>query len=111
MFGGYMNVVINNKKIEVHDCTSFQSRFMGLMFTRNFNYGLRFGKCNSIHTFFMLEDIDVVMTDKDDNVLHIFKCIKPFRVILPKKGVYNTYEFPGGTVTSDIRMIKIKDRI
>lgn len=55
----------------------------------------------------MYAHIDVVMTDKDDNVLYIFKDVKPNRVILPKKGVYNIYEFPAGSIKNNIKKVKV----
>lgn len=80
--------------VEIKYCNSFKSRLMGFMFKKNFDYALCFPKCNSIHTFFMREKIDVYMTDKDYNILYIKKNMKPWKVILPKKGVYYTFEFP-----------------
>ena len=44
----------------------------------------------------MKENIDVVMTDKNNNILFIKKNMKKNRIIFPKKGVYNTYEFVSG---------------
>ena len=82
------------KNIEVKICNNFFNRFKGFMFTKNINHGLCFPKCNSIHTMFMLKPIDVVMTDINYKVLYIFKTVKPYRIILPKKGVYYTFEFP-----------------
>ena len=64
------------------------------MFKKSFNYGLCFPNCNSIHTFFMKESIDVIMTDKDYNILYIFNNLKPNKIILPKKNVYYTFEIP-----------------
>lgn len=77
------------------------------MFTRSFDYCMRFSHCNSIHTFFMSVCIDVIMTDKDDNVLFVFKNVKPWRVILPKKNVYNVYELPAGSINGNIEKVKI----
>lgn len=109
MFGDFMKVLIDKKKYSLVDCISFSERFKGLMFVKNFDYCMKFGKCNSIHTFFMSTNIDVVMTDKDDNVLFIFKNVKPWRVILPKKGVYNTYELPSGSIKTNIKKVKVCD--
>ncbi|MBP3920624.1 MAG: DUF192 domain-containing protein [Bacilli bacterium] len=106
-----MYVLINNRKIEIHDCDDFYSRFKGLMFTNQFDYGLRFSECNSIHTFFMMKNIDVVMTDKDNNVLYIYRNVRPWRVILPKRNVFHTYEFPSGTIKRDIKKINVKGLI
>lgn len=99
-----MKLNIKQNDIEIYKTTSFFKRFKGLMFKRNFNYGLCFPKCNSIHTFFMFESIDVVMTDIDNNILHIYKNLTPWRVILPKKNVYYTYEFPKGFIDKKIRL-------
>lgn len=85
----------------------FFSRFKGFMFTKNIDYCLKFAHCNSIHTFFMYESIDVVMTDIDNKVLYIFINVKPWRVILPKKNVYNVFEFPSGSIKNDIASLKV----
>ena len=42
------------------------------MLKKEINYCLRF-KTNSIHTFFMKENIDIVMTNKNNKVLYILK--------------------------------------
>ena len=68
-------------------------KLKGLMFKKNFNYGVRL-RSNGIHTFFMKKCIDVYLTDKDHKVLYIYKNLKPNRIILPKKNVFYTYEFP-----------------
>lgn len=68
---------------------------------------MRFPNCNSIHTFFMFSNIDVIMTDKNNNVLYIYRNLKPWKLILPKKNVYYTYELPGGTLSK----LKINDKI
>lgn len=81
-------------KLDVIICKSFFSRFFGLMFKRKVNYILCFPRCNSIHTMFMFINIDVHMTNKNNKILYIYKNIKPYKVILPKKNVYYTYESP-----------------
>ena len=67
------------------------------MFTNNINCCLCFPKCKSIHTFFMFKSIDVIMTDKDYNILYIYKSLKPYKIIFPKKNVYYTFELPINT--------------
>jgi len=69
------------------------------MFKKNFDYGIKL-RCNGIHTFFMFETIDVVLTDKDNKVLHIYLNLKPNRIIFPKKNVYYTFEFPTGYINN-----------
>lgn len=102
-----MYLKINDKTFTLYDCVSFYDRFKGLMFTKNFDYCLRFSRCNSIHTFFMMENIDVIMTDRYNNILYVFKNLKPWRIILPKKNVYHVYELPSGNVSDDIKKLII----
>lgn len=84
--------------MEIKECRGFWEKFKGLMMKKNFNYGLKI-RCNGIHTFFMLENIDVYLTDKNNTILYIYKNVKPNRIIGPKKNVVFTYEFP---VNSDL---------
>ena len=89
-----MKLIYNNKEIELIDCVSFYSRLKGFMFKKNINNALLFNKCNSIHTFFMKENIDVIMCDKDNNILYFYKDLKKNKIILPKKNVYKVIETP-----------------
>lgn len=89
-----MKLVYDNKEIILIECKSFFSRFKGFMLKKNINYALLFNKCNSIHTFFMKKNIDVIMCDRDNNILYFFKNLKKNKVILPKKNVYKVYETP-----------------
>lgn len=61
---------------------------------KNIDHALLFDKCNSIHTFFMVSNIDVLMCSKDNIVLYYYKNVSPNKVILPKKGVTRVYEIP-----------------
>ena len=101
-----MNVIINNKKIKLIEANTFYKRLKGLMFKKNINYCLRI-KTNSIHTFFMKENIDIVMTDKYNNVLYIYKNVNKNKIII-KKNVYWTYEFPNNFIDNNIKKIEIK---
>ena len=89
-----MKLVYKEKEIELIDCVSFYSRLKGFMFKKNINNALLFNKCNSIHTFFMKENIDVIMCDKDNNILYFYKDLKKNKIILPKKKAYKVIETP-----------------
>lgn len=90
-------------EINVKICTSFKDRLLGLMFKKkDSHYCLCFPKCNSIHTFFMRQNIDIIMTDKNNVVIHVIKSLKPWKIILPKKNVYYTYEFSENIVNYKI---------
>lgn len=94
-------------KITIYEAKTFKERLFGLMFKKNIDYCLLFKNCNSIHTFFMKENIDVVMTDKNNKILYIKKNMKKNRIILPKRGVYKTYEFP----SNFIKDLNINDKL
>lgn len=89
-----MKILKDNISINIKWCNNFLDRFKGFMFKKNINICLCFPKCNSIHTMFMLKPIDVIMTDKNYKIIYIFKNVKPFKIILPKKNVYYTFELP-----------------
>ena len=105
-----MYISNDNTKIKLYIYKTFFKRLRGFMFKKNFEYAICFPKCNSIHTFFMKEKIDVYMTDKNNVILYAFKNLKKNRIILPKKKVYNTYELPINKINLNIGdKIKITD--
>lgn len=77
-------------------CYTFKNRLIGNCFKYEIKEILCFPKCNSIHTFFMKTNIDVVMLNKKKQITHIFPNVKPWSIILPKKGVFFVLEFPSG---------------
>ncbi len=68
------------------------------MFKKDIKEGIVLKQCNSIHTFFMFDSIDIVMVDRNNKVLYLYEYFKPWRVILPKKKVYSIYELPKGSI-------------
>ena len=102
-----MKVIINNKKINLVEANTFIKKLKGLMFQKNINYCLRL-KTNSIHTFFMKEPIDIIMTDKFNNILYIFRNINKNKIII-KPNVYYTYEFPNNFIPNNVDKIIIRD--
>ena len=86
----------NNVKIKI--AKSFKERLFGLIFKKNINNGLLFKNCRSIHTFFMLEEIDVIATDKNDKIIKTYKNIKPCRILIAPKKTKNIYELPKNTI-------------
>ena len=91
-----MKLVFKNKDLELKECKSFNSRLLGFMFKKNINSALLFDKCDSIHTFFMKENIDVIMCDKDNTILFFYKDLPNNKIIWPKKGVRKVFETPSG---------------
>ena len=79
--------------MKIIEAKTFLQKLKGLMFKKEFNYILKL-KTNGIHTFFMKTNIDVILTDKNNKILFIYKNLKPNKIILPKKNVKYTYEMP-----------------
>ncbi len=90
--------MLSFENIDIKIAKSFKERFFGLMFKKNINYGLLFNNCNAIHTFFMKDKIDVIATDKDDNIIKSYKSLKPWKILILPKSVKNIYELPKGTI-------------
>lgn len=89
-----MNLTINGSSIcEVEIADTFLTRLKGLMFIKEAPpKGLFLKKCNSIHTFFMKFNIDVVFLDKDNKVIKIIRGLKPGKIVSPVKGVSSVVE-------------------
>jgi len=103
-----MKLFYEDKEIEIVECRSFFSRLKGFMFKKNIKHAILFNKCNSIHTFFMKSNIDVIMCNRDNVVLYYFNNLSKNKIILPKKNVYKTIELPVNffdiKINSKIRM-------
>lgn len=99
-----MKLKYKNKEIELEECKSFYKRLKGFMFTKEINKALLFNKCSSIHTFFMKNNIDVILCNKENKILYYYPNLKKNKVILPKKKVTKVYETP-----SNYFNIKIND--
>ncbi len=89
-----MKLIYQNKEIELTECKSFFSRLKGFMFQKNINKALLFNHCNSVHTFFMKEKIDIILCDKKNKILYYYQAVQPNHIILPKKNVHRVYELP-----------------
>lgn len=99
-----MKIMLDNNKLELKDCIYFKDKLLGFMFKKNIDYALRF-RCRSIHTFFMKENIDVIITDKSNKVLYVYNNLSKNKIII-KKDAYYFYELPNNTNT-----YKVNDRI
>ena len=99
-----MILSLKNKEIPLYICTSFKDNLLGLMGKKNINYALRF-KCKSIHTFFMREKIDIVVTDKNNKVIAVYNNFKKNRILINLKSYY-IYELP-----NNFNTYKVKDTI
>ena len=91
-----MKLIYNGKEIDIIDCNNFYSRLKGFMFKKKIDYALLFNRCNSIHTFFMKSNIDVIMCDNDNKIIYHYNNLSKNKIIWPKKNVYKTIELPVG---------------
>lgn len=103
-----MNIKINNKIIKINILKTFLKKLKGLMFKKEtIKEGYLFINCNSIHTFFMKQNIDLCITDKNNKIIFIKENIPKNKIIWPIKHGYYTYELPLNTV----KYLKINETI
>ena len=77
---------------------SFKDKLFGLMNKKNIDYGLLIKNCKSIHTFFMLESIDVLLLDKDNKILSIKRIVTPNKIVIfSNKKRTNILELPSNS--------------
>ena len=88
-----MEIVINQNKFKVDVANTFKKRLFGLMGKTNIQKGIFFPKTRSIHTFFMKENIDVIMIDKNNKIVYYHKNLQRNKILIKKKA-YHTIELP-----------------
>ena len=94
-----MYLQVKRKKIKLIELTGFWNRFKGLKFVlESIDYGIKFPKKKFVTTNFLCQKIDIVLTDKEDNILYMYENMKTEKYIFPKKKVYNVYFLPLNTV-------------
>ena len=76
-----MYLKLGKNKYNIIIAKSFFKRLIGLMGKKDINYGMFFPKCNSIHTFFMKENIDVVGLDENNEVIYKYENLPKNKVI------------------------------
>ena len=76
-----MKLKIDSKYINIKKCNTYFTRLIGFIGKKNIDYGLFFSKCNSIHTLFMREAIDVIGLDENNKVIFKKECVDPYKFI------------------------------
>ena len=103
-----MYVIINKRKIKLNEHNNFWQKFKGYMFRlMPIEEGMRFSKCKSIHTYFWFQNIDIIMTDKDNKIIKLYPNFGSEKIIFPKRKVYYTYLLPVGSINN----LKIGDTL
>ena len=91
-----MYTIINDKKYNIITYSSFYKKSIGLMFREDIIKDIYlFDKCSSIHTFFMKQNIDICILDKNYKIIYVESNLKNNRIRI-KKGYY-TLEMPLNT--------------
>ncbi len=76
-----MYLKTNKTKYEIILADTFYKRLTGLIGKKDIDYGMLFPKCNSIHTFLMKENIDVIGLDENNEVIYKYENLDKNRVI------------------------------
>lgn len=89
----YINNILVTKKLVI--AQSFFQRLKGLMFRRHMDFDVLMIKpCNSIHTYFMRMNIDVIFLDHEFRVIQKNSNLKKNRVIMPVQNGISVLEGP-----------------
>ena len=92
-----MYLKIKKVKIPIEIKTSFKDKLKSFRLKLSeIDNGLCFPKKRRINTYFYYQRVDLIMTDKDNKILNIFKNIPSERRYKGEKGTYFTYVFPVG---------------
>ncbi len=76
-----MYLKTNKQKYEIIIANNFYKRLTGLIGKKNIDFGMLFPKCNSIHTYFMKENIDVIGLNINNEVIYKYENLNKNRVI------------------------------
>lgn len=94
-------LIFHNKPlVEIYLADNFRSRFLGYMFQKKPKYkSIMFKPCNSIHTFFMKFNIDVLFLDENMIVVKKVENLKKGKIIFPVKDAQIVIEAAVGVLT------------
>ena len=88
-------------KFDVFIADTFFNRFLGYMFRKAPHHqAILIKPCNSIHTFFMNFDIDVLFINEDMEVIKKINSLSHRKIIMPVDGAVAVMEAEAGTFTS-----------
>lgn len=104
-----LNLKINNNNISIINASKFKKRLLGLMGKTNISYGMFFTYCNSVHTFFMKENIDIIALNLEQEIIFIKENCPKNKIIKIKNSHKKTHilELPKNMS----KALKIGDKI
>ena len=85
-------IILDKEKIEIKTLTKFKDRFKSFRFyLKDINYGLCFPKKKMLNTYFFCQHVDIIVADKENNVLAVYHDLKTEKFIRPRLKSYNIY--------------------
>lgn len=104
-----LKININDKDIKIILANTFFKKLKGLMFLKEINFGMLFPQTNSIHTFFMKDNIDVIGLNEDNIVILKKENMAKRKILIIKNKAKKTsiLELPKNTSSH----IKIGDKL
>ncbi len=94
-----MEIIIDNKSFNLEIANTFKKRFFGLMGKKVITTGIFFPKTKAIHTFFMKDKIDIIMINKNNEIIYYQTNLDRNKIII-KKEAYHTIELPKNSLTN-----------
>ncbi len=101
-----MKIIIDNQTFNLDLANTFLKKLRGLMGQEKITKGMFFPKTRSIHTFFMKDNIDVIMLNNQNEIIFWQKNVPKGKIII-KKEAYHTIELPRNSINN----IHLKDKV
>ncbi len=76
-----MYLETNQIKLKIIRADTFKKRLIGLMGRKVITFGMLFPHCNSIHTFGMKCNIDIIGLDENNKIIYIYENLPKNKVI------------------------------
>ncbi len=106
--GDFMYIKVKNRKVKLMEANTFWERLRGLKFVLGpLEYGVRFPKKKRANTNFLFERVDVILTDKDEKIIHMIEKLGTEKKVRRRRHVENIYFVPIGTVKD----LKVDDKL
>jgi hypothetical protein len=94
-----MYIKINSKQVKLVEYSSFKERFKSLKFNFNkLDYAIKYPKKRFFNTIFFVQNVDIVLTDKEEKVVGTYENVRSEKYFIHKKKTYNVYLLPLGSV-------------
>src|SRR4051794_10173353 len=95
-----MEGVVVSIPYQIQMADSFFTRLKGLMFRKEpiKDEGLWIVPCNAVHMFFMKFPLDIVLLNKQNEVVKVYQSLRPWKMTKPEKAAYSTLELPAGAI-------------